>query len=514
MRETSAAMSTDMSLALLMWNRGLRDTTVPAFFPLYADTHRYLVLKGGGGSGKSVFAARKLLERAVSERGHRLLVIRKVSRTIRESCLRLILSEISEHYPHLVSGEGYIFKGTEHTIKFPHTGSEIIFSGIDDPEKLKSIYGITGIWIEEASELSEDDFDQLDIRLRDSTKYYKQIILTFNPVSVTHWLKRRFFDRVDARATISETTYKDNPFLGEEAIATLEAFRETNPYYYNVYALGAWGVTGRCVFDQRALSRRLEADLSPVARGYFEYETDDAGRIESFRFCSSPDGILRIYKKPSSTHPYVIGADTAGDGADRSAAQVIDNTDGTQVAVMLCVDIDEDEFTRQLYCLGIYYNEALVGVETNFSTYPIRELERLRYPRQYIREAPEDFTHRRVNSYGFRTDQRTRPMLISNLIAYVRDHSEGIADADTIYEMLTFVRGESLRAEASYGAHDDLVMALGIAHIIRDSQSSAVRNSTGMVEWTRAMYEDYKNASARVKEHLREIWGTPPKRKR
>ena len=68
------------------WYNELRDTSNDTFMPLFADEHRYLVLKGGGGSGKSIFAGRKELERCVSEPKHRILVCRKVARTLRESC--------------------------------------------------------------------------------------------------------------------------------------------------------------------------------------------------------------------------------------------------------------------------------------------------------------------------------------------------------------------------------------------------------------------------------------------
>ena len=162
----------------------------------------------------------------------------------------------------------------------------------------------------------------------------------------------------------------------------------------------------------------------------------------------------------------------------------------------------------------MYYNTALVAVETNLSTYPVRELERLRYPRQYVRECPDDYTHRRMSAYGFRTDQKTRPLLISNLVAYVREHPEDVYDADTIYEMLTFIRTEEFRAEAAAGAHDDLVMSLGIAYLVRDSQSCEIRQSQAHLEWSSSMYDDFKNARGKTRDYLREIWGTPPKRKR
>ena len=185
------------ALDLASWYRALRERTNDAFLPLLGDHHRYLILMGGGGSGKSIFAGQKILERAVSEPGHRFLVCRKVGRTIRQSCFNQLVSQIAAYYP----TERVKINRTDMVIRFGN-GSEILFSGLDDVEKLKSIYAITGIWIEEASELLEGDFNQLDIRLRGETRYYKQIIVTFNPVSVTHWLKARFFDRRDERARV------------------------------------------------------------------------------------------------------------------------------------------------------------------------------------------------------------------------------------------------------------------------------------------------------------------------
>ncbi len=496
------------------WYEGLKSTTLPIFFPLYTDEHRYLVLKGGGGSGKSIFAGRKILERVTSERAHRILVVRKVSRTLRHSCYAQLLGQLAENFPHLRAGIDYIVNKSDCTIRFPSTSSEILFSGIDDPEKLKSIYRITGIWIEEASELSESDFDQLDIRLRDATAHYQQIILTFNPISVTHWLKRRFFDRRDPRAAISETTYRDNPFLSREAVATLESFRETNPYYYTVYALGSWGVTGRTVFDAQALTRRLESLRPPCMVGEFEYTRDGYSMISEWRFCECEGGSVRVYRTPERGHPYVIGADTAGEGSDFCVAQVIDNSTGQQVAVYSSARVDEDEFTRVLYCLGRYYNDALIGVETNFSTYPVRELERLRYPRQYVRESVDNYTHEPLRSFGFRTDQKTRPIVVSTLVSYVREHPEDVLDRETIGEMLTFVRTESFRAEAEAGAHDDLVMALGIAHVIRTCHTMTVSEQSESVEWTDGMLEDWRNSEGTVREYLRKKWGTPPRKKR
>ena len=252
---------TDKQTSTAAWYARMKAENNAAFMPLYFDQHRYLVLKGGGGSGKSIFAGRKVLERVTSEPGHRWLVCRKVQRTIRESCFKQLIGQLSDHYP----ASGYRVNKSDLLITLAN-GSEIIFAGLDDVEKLKSIYNITGIWIEEASELTEADFNQLDIRLRGETDYYKQIILSFNPVSITHWLKKRFFDRKEPRARVHESTYKDNRFLDAEQIQVLEGYKETDEYYYDVYCLASRSPTfaGRVIRTATLSSTRCRKSSRPT----------------------------------------------------------------------------------------------------------------------------------------------------------------------------------------------------------------------------------------------------------
>ncbi len=488
---------------LAVWYRTLRDRTNSAFFPLYADEHRYLILMGGGGSGKSIFAGQKILERVTGEPGHRWLVCRKVGRTLRQSCWKQLIGQISAYYPEI----GKKVNLTDMVISFDN-GSEILFSGLDDADKLKSIYNITGIWIEEASELLESDFNQLDIRLRGETAYYKQIIVTFNPVSVTHWLKARFFDHEDPRARVHRSTYKDNRFLDAENIRVLESFKEIDEYYYQVYCLGMWGVTGKTVFDGRAVTKRLLEKIEPERRGRFVYE-DDGLRLTAIRFEDDPQGCVKVYQPPQPGVPYVIGGDTAGDGSDWFVAQVLDNRTGEQVCVMR-MHSDEDLYAKQMYALGVWYNNALVAVETNLSTYPVMELERLSYPNQYVRETMDDYTHQLRRSFGFRTDSKTRPVIIAELIKAARDDIRVICDKDTLTEMLTFVRNEDYRPEAEAGAHDDCVMALAIAHHVRPQQSVlAEEEPQPGVEWSESMFEDYRRASPAEREYMLRKWGNP-----
>jgi phage terminase large subunit len=390
-------------------------------------------------------------------------------------------------------------------------GSELLFSGLDNVEKLKSIYDITGIWIDEASELEEADFNQLDIRLRTSSPYYLQMILSFNPISITHWLKKRFWDRKDPRARTHESTYKDNRFLTQEAIDTLESFKDTDEYYYMVYALNQWGVTGKTVFNAKAVSERLQAIKPPISQGLFEYDYDGQ-KITNIRWVEVNNGPGKIYRAPGQGRPYVIGGDTAGEGSDWFVGQVLDNITGEQVAV-LRHQMEEDVYARQIYCLGLHYNEALLGIESNFSTYPNKELHRLGYKKLFVREVEDDYTGKIRHAFGFRTDSVTRPVIIGGLIQAVRDRIGGINDETTLLEMLTFVRNEKLRPEAEPGAHDDTILALAIAHYIRPQQKTSVtvwrEEESARRKWSKTMWEDYENASPGERETMIKLWGRP-----
>jgi phage terminase large subunit len=403
------------------------------FIPLYTDQSRYIVMVGGGGSGKSIFAGRKLLHRMETERGHRFLICRKVARTLRESCFQQIRSQISEHYNYA----DYEINKTDMRITHKN-GNEIIFSGLDDVEKLKSIYNVTSIWVEEASELDETDLNQLDIRLRGETKQYKQIILTFNPIDINHWLKTKFFDNKVPNAVTMHSTFKDNRFLDADAIRVLEQFKKTDPYYYQVYCLGEWGVTGKTIFNAQNINMRLSKlrQQKPLKKGFFVYEYKN-GRIvdTSIKWIDAEDGYITIYEDTKPRYPYVIGGDTAGDGSDSFIGQVINNVTGAQVAV-LRHQFDEDIYAKQMYCLGKYYNNALLGIETNFSTYPVQELQRLGYHNQFKREVEDTISNVMQERYGFKTTSLTRPIIIAELVEIARDHIDVFNDIPTLKRCL------------------------------------------------------------------------------
>ena len=188
-----------------------------------------------------------------------------------------------------------------------------------------------------------------------------------------------------------------------------------------------------------------------------------------------------------------------GEGSDYFTAHVIDNTTGKQVA-KLRREFDEVEYTRQVYCLGKYFNYALVGLEANFSTYPIKELDRLGYDRQFVREKEDEYTNKTEERFGFRTTMVTRPLILANLQQIVLEETNKLNDRDTLEEMLIFVRNEKGRPEAQQGGHDDLVMGLAITYYIRDQQSFKKAPEERPI----APRDDYRQFDARQSELIRD----------
>ena len=138
--------------------------------------------------------------------------------------------------------------GSSLTIYLPNE-SKIIFKGIDDPEKLKSISGIDDIMIEEATEITLDDFTQLNLRLRSKAEN-QQITLCFNPVSKTNWCYKHWFENGTPEDTvIVHTTWYDNKFLPQSYIDSLEQMKKTNPIYYKIYALGEFATLSKLVYN-------------------------------------------------------------------------------------------------------------------------------------------------------------------------------------------------------------------------------------------------------------------------
>ena len=236
--------------------------------------------------------------------------------------------------------------------------------------------------------------------------------------------------------------------------------------------------TGTPVFANEKVQRRIEQlrQRPKPIRGDVVYEYDEEKQLikdDTIRFMENENGFLTIYKHPQYGRPYVLGGDIAEGGIDFSSGQVLDNVTGEQVAVWHGHS-DTDIYAKQMYCLGKYYNDALIGIEMNFDTHPVKELQRLKYLKQYRREAIDNISKKIEQRFGWRTTQTTRPLIIANLVTIIRENIELINDIPTLQEMLSFIRNDEGRPEAAYGKHDDLVIGLAIAHQIRDQQTFKV----------------------------------------
>lgn len=436
------------------------------YVPYLDNKDRYLIFYGGGSSGKSYYIAQRFIYKLIHPTRCNLLVVRQTGDTNRRSTFPLLKQVISNWN----LSQHFKVNESDMRIKCKLTGNEVAFAGLDDVEKIKSITfengELTDIWIEEATECQEADVNQLKVRLRGG-KSNKQMVLSFNPINVQHWIKRHFID--SGLATVCFSTYKDNKFLTDADRKALEDLQYIDEYTYNVYCLGQWGILGKTVFNARAIQSRLEAIQKPIKVGYFLYDYDGL-KISNIRWVTDKDnGYINIYQLPNTpaVTKYCIGGDTAGEGSDYFTGHVLDARTGIQVAT-LKHQFDADQYTKQMYCLGMYYKYALIGIESNFDTFPIMELQRLGYTNQYVREAIDTYTGKTEKRFGFKTTSLTRPTIISRLIEVVREHVDTINDKDTLEELLTIVRNEKGRIEAPEGGHDDQMMGLAIAHHISE----------------------------------------------
>jgi phage terminase large subunit len=435
------------------------------YLPYLENEDRYLVFYGGGSSGKSYFIAQRWIYKLIHPTRCNLLVVIQTGDTNRRSTFPLLKQVISNWN----LAKHFKVNESDMRIKCLLTGNEVAFAGLDDVEKIKSITfengELTHIWVEEATETQEADINQLKVRLRGG-KTKKQIVLSFNPINIQHWIKKHFID--SKLATVCFSTYKDNKFLTEDDRKALEDLRFTDEYTYEVYCLGKWGILGKTVFDARAIQNRLETIPKPIKTGYFTYDYDGL-KISHIQWINDKDGYIKLYQVPNVPEitEYCIGGDTAGEGSDFFTGHVLNAKTGEQVAV-LQHQFDADQYTRQMYCLGKYYKDALIGIEANFDSYPIMELQRLGYTKQFTRTAQDTYTGKTEKRYGFKTTSLTRPTIISKLIEIVREHCETIYDKATLEELLTIIRNEKGRIEAPQGGHDDMMMGLAIAHHIRE----------------------------------------------
>jgi len=233
-----------------------------------------------------------------------------------------------------------------------------------------------------------------------------------------------------------------------------ERFRQEYP----ISPEEAFITSGNSTFNTQIILNRLKSIKPPIKVGYFKYDYDGL-RITNIRWVDDEKGMINIYQEPSGDNT-ALGGDPAGDGLDYFTAHVLDRQ-GYQLAT-LRTQIDDDLYTKQIYCLGSYYNSK-VSIETNFTTYVNNELLRLGYEDYYMRETYDQIGKNYQEKIGFRTTHISRENIIANLKEIFRESIHLINDRNTLNEALSMVRVNG-KDQASEGTHDDLIMALAIAY--------------------------------------------------
>lgn len=305
------------------------------YIPFLNDTTRTQIFYGGSSSGKSYFLAQRTVIDVL--KGHNYLIARNVATTIRSSVYNQIVKTILEMG---LTSQFQISK-SDMTITCIRNKKQILFAGLDDVEKLKSVTPIDGvitdIWIEEATETIYEAYKQLTKRLRGKTKENigKRIIMSFNPVLQTHWIYKEFFGRWDdsksmfrdgTKLVILKTTYKDNKFLTEEDIEALES--ETDQYFYNVYTLGNWGILGNLVFKNWR-----SQDLSSLIPTF-----DKIYNGLDFGFSADPNALVRAHVDQARKKIYIFEELYKCEMLDDELATELKTRIGTQYVTCDCAE--------------------------------------------------------------------------------------------------------------------------------------------------------------------------------
>lgn len=234
------------------------------FRPVHQSRHRYVVMKGSAGSGKSTDTAQFYILRLMEQKGRNLLVVRKSEASHRHSTFAELCAAIRR-----LEVEAY-WQVSKSVMRLTcKNGNSIVFRGMNDAkqrEKIKSIAFeqgyLTDIWLEEATEFSQEDMEILDDRMRGKLPppLFYQMKLTFNPVSANHWIKRVFFDGTDENVLTHQSTYLDNHFIDQGFLSRMERRKRLDPEGYRIYGLGEWGETGGLILTNWSVE---DVDINP-----------------------------------------------------------------------------------------------------------------------------------------------------------------------------------------------------------------------------------------------------------
>lgn len=261
------------------------------YLPVYSLKKRYIILYGSRRSGKSVFASQALARRAMECPRRNIVVMRKYATTIRLSVWARMLAAIEEVIP---LSECYLNK-SDRIIRLPN-GSSFNFVGADDPEKLKSIEGVTEYWLEEATEFTEEDFNTIDAGMSTDCDPAPQIWLTFNPVPIVPgymiWVQERFLQiehklgkiAVGDNYAVLRTYYKHNKYCPEMSKQVLEMYRQTNPDLWKMWGLGEFTALRGAILKNWDVVKDVPDGIPLVGYG------------EDFGFAEDPAAVVKVWK--------------------------------------------------------------------------------------------------------------------------------------------------------------------------------------------------------------------------
>ena len=245
----------------------------PCFREADQSKKRYIIMKGSAGSGKSMDTAQHYILRLMNDPGRNLLCVRKSDVTNRDSTFAELQGAIFRMFGEQYKKYWYI-NSSNMIIECKSNHNQIIFRGVNDDkqrEKLKSITfkrgKLTDVWIEEATEITQADFEIIDDRLRGELPegQFYQIRMTFNPVSAHHWIKKVFFDRSDPDVLTHQSTYLGNRFIDEAYLRMMMRRKEVDPEGYQVYGLGNWGEVAGLILKNYVIEK---FDRSPEQFDY------------------------------------------------------------------------------------------------------------------------------------------------------------------------------------------------------------------------------------------------------
>ena len=269
---------------------------------------------GGASSGKSHGVVQKVVLKSLLNWRYprKVLWLRKVDRTLKDSIFADVLDCLSRWQLLALCK----VNNSDRTITLPNK-AVFLFKGMDDPEKIKSIKGLSDVVMEEASEFTLDDFTQLTLRLREPKHPQRQLYAMFNPVSKVNWTYKQWFDpnvEIDHdRVIIHHSTYKDNRFLDADNIATIENLKRTNPAYYKIYTLGEFATLDKLVFPVFEKRRLHATDLVDIP-SYFGLD---------FGFVNDPSAFIHVKVDQKNKRLYVLEEYTKKGLLNNEIARVI-----------------------------------------------------------------------------------------------------------------------------------------------------------------------------------------------